>query len=97
MATGAGKTYLACTFIYRLIKYAGARRILFLVDRNNLGDQALREFQHYVPSDDRRRFTALYVVQHLTTNTIDKDANVVITTIQRLYAMLRGEDLRPAH
>jgi type I restriction enzyme, R subunit len=93
MATGAGKTYLACTFVYRLIKYAGARRVLFLVDRNNLGDQALREFQHYVPPDDLRRFTALYVVQHLKTNTIDKDAKVVITTIQRLYAMLRGEEL----
>ena len=64
-----GKTYLACTFIYRLIKYAGARRVLFLVDRNNLGDQTLREFQHYVPPDDPRRFTALYVVQHLKTNT----------------------------
>jgi type I restriction enzyme R subunit len=93
MATGAGKTYLACTFIYRLIKYASARRILFLVDRNNLGDQALREFQHYIPPDDPRRFTALYVVQHLKTNAIDKDAKVVITTIQRLYAMLRGEEL----
>jgi type I restriction enzyme R subunit len=64
-----------------------------LVDRNNLGDQTLREFQHYVPPDDPRRFTALYVVQHLKTNTIDKDAKVIITTIQRLYAMLRGEEL----
>jgi type I restriction enzyme, R subunit len=95
MATGAGKTHLACTFIYRLVKYAGARRILFLVDRNNLGDQALREFQHYIPPDDPRRFTALYVVQHLKSNTIDQDAKVVITTIQRLYAMLRGEELAP--
>ena len=37
MATGAGKTYTSCAFIYRLITYAGARRVLFLVDRANLG------------------------------------------------------------
>ena len=95
MATGAGKTYLACTFLYRLIKHAGATRVLFLVDRNNLGDQALREFQQYVPPDDPRRFSALYVVQHLKSNVIDTDAKVVITTIQRLYAMLRGEEMPP--
>jgi type I restriction enzyme R subunit len=95
MATGAGKTYLACTFCYRLIKFAGARRILFLVDRNNLGDQTLREFQGFVPPDDNRAFPALYNVQHLKGSAIDKNAKVVITTIQRLYAMLRGEELAP--
>lgn len=93
MATGAGKTYLACTFIYRLIKHAGCRRVLFLVDRRNLGEQTLREFQDYVPPDDPRRFTSLYVVQSLRSNALDRDAKVVITTIQRLYAMLRGEEL----
>ena len=96
MATGAGKTYTACTFIYRLIKHAGARRILFLVDRRNLGDQTLREFQDYVPPDDPRRFTALYVVQNLKGATLDPNAKVVITTIQRLYSMLRGEELPEA-
>ena len=95
MATGAGKTYLACTFCYRLIKFAGARRILFLIDRNNLGDQTLREFQSFTPPDDNRAFPALYNVQHLKGSAIDKDAKVVITTIQRLYAMLRGEELAP--
>jgi type I restriction enzyme R subunit len=47
MATGSGKTYTAISFIYRLIKFAGARRVLFLVDRGNLGDQTLKEFQQY--------------------------------------------------
>jgi type I restriction enzyme R subunit len=93
MATGAGKTWLACAFIYRLIKHAGARRVLFLVDRNNLGDQTLTEFHHYVPPDDNRPFHRLYVVQHLKGAVIDRDAKVVITTIQRLYATLRGEEL----
>lgn len=93
MATGAGKTFTACTFSYRLIKYGGARRILFLVDRNNLGDQTLKEFQNYQPPGTAYRFTDTYIVQHLHSSRIDPDAKVVITTVQRLYAMLRGEEL----
>ena len=95
MTTGAGKTFAACTFSNRLIRYGGAKRILFLVDRNNLGDQTLREFQNYEPPGAGRRFTDTYIVQHLHANRIDRDAKVVITTIQRLYAMLRGEELDP--
>lgn len=95
MATGAGKTFTACTFSYRLIRHAKARRILFLVDRNNLGDQTLKEFQNFLPPGTANRFTDTYVVQHLSSNRIDRDAKVVITTIQRLYAMLRGEELDP--
>lgn len=91
MATGAGKAYTACNFSYRLIKYAKAKRILFLVDRNNLGRQTLREFQNFSPAGEGHKFTDLYIAQHLQHNKIDKDAKVVITTIQRLYSMLRGE------
>ncbi|WP_419739199.1 type I restriction-modification enzyme R subunit C-terminal domain-containing protein [Ruegeria sp.] len=93
LATGAGKTFTACTFSYRLIKHAGARRILFLVDRNNLGDQTLKEFQNFQPPGTANRFTDTYIVQHLHSKWIDPDAKVVITTIQRLYAMLRGDEL----
>ncbi len=93
MATGAGKTFTACTFSYRLIKHAGARRILFLVDRNNLGDQTLREYQGYHPPGSANRFADTYIVQHLHSNRVDKDAKVVITTIQRLYSMLQGREL----
>jgi type I restriction enzyme R subunit len=93
MATGAGKTFTACTFSWRLLKHAGAKRILFLVDRNNLGDQTLKEYQNYEPTGAGRKFTQTYIVQHLHGSQIDKDAKVVITTIQRLYAMLRGEEL----
>lgn len=93
MATGAGKTFTACTFSWRLLKHGGAKRILFLVDRNNLGDQTLKEYQNYEPPGSGRKFTQTYIVQHLHGAHIDKDAKVVITTIQRLYAMLRGEEL----
>ncbi len=93
LATGAGKTFTACSFSYRLIKEAGAKRILFLVDRNNLGDQTLREFQGFQPPGAANRFTDTYIVQHLHSHRIDPDAKVVITTIQRLYSMLRGQEL----
>ncbi|MDZ7642063.1 MAG: type I restriction-modification enzyme R subunit C-terminal domain-containing protein [Desulfurivibrio sp.] len=93
LATGAGKTFTACSFSYRLIKHAGAKRILFLVDRNNLGDQTLKEFQNFQPIGAANRFTDTYIVQHLHSHRLDPDAKVVITTIQRLYSMLRGKDL----
>jgi type I restriction enzyme R subunit len=92
MATGSGKTFTAVTSIYRLIKHADATRVLFLVDRANLGRQTLKEFQQYTTPDDGRKFTELYNVQHLQTNRIDPVARVCITTIQRLYSMLRGDD-----
>jgi len=93
MATGAGKTYTACSFIYRLIKYGGAKRVLFLVDRANLGRQAMAEFQQFVAPDTGRKFTEVYNVQHLTSNNLDSVCRVTICTIQRLYSMLRGEEL----
>ncbi len=79
MATGSGKTFTAVSFIYRLIKFAGARRVLFLVDRSNLGRQTLKEFQQYVTPDDGRKFTELYNVQHLQSNTLDAVSRVCIT------------------
>jgi type I restriction enzyme, R subunit len=91
MTMGSGKTYAAVSFIYRLIKHAGAKRVLFLVDRRSLGRQTAREFEQYVAPDDGRKFTELYNVQHLGSNTIDRSSRVCITTIQRMYSMLRGE------
>jgi len=97
MATGSGKTIAAITAIYRLIKYGGARRVLFLVDRSNLGEQAEKEFQGYRVPDVNRKFTELYNVQRLTSNSVMDSSRVVISTIQRVYSMLKGEpELDPA-
>ncbi len=95
MATGSGKTFTAIAAIYRLVKEGGARRVLFLVDRGNLGRQALREFQSYATPDDGRKFTELYNVVNLSHNTVDPVNKLVITTIQRLYSILKGEDELP--
>jgi len=92
MATGSGKTFTAVNFCYRLIKYAGAKRILFLVDRNNLGKQTINEFQQFVSPVSGYKFNEEYTVQHLKSNGITPASKVCITTIQRLYSMLKGED-----
>ena len=49
------------------------------------------QFHQYITPDDHRKFTELYDVQHLATNQIDGVSKVCITTIQRLYSMLKGE------
>ena len=91
MATGSGKTFTAVNICYRLIKHANAKRILFLVDRGNLGEQTLQEFQNFIVPKDGRKFTELYNVQHLSSNHIDTVSRVCISTIQRVYSMLKGE------
>ncbi|OZB43862.1 MAG: type III restriction endonuclease subunit R [Thiomonas sp. 15-66-11] len=93
MATGSGKTFTSISFIYRLIKFAGARRILFLVDRGNLADQTLKEFQQYVSPYNNFKFSEEYIVQRLQGNQIDTTARVCICTLQRMYSMLKGRDL----
>ncbi|WP_179019038.1 type I restriction endonuclease subunit R [Winogradskyella forsetii] len=92
MATGAGKTFTAATFVYRLLKHADAKRILFLVDTKNLGEQAEQEFLTFQPNDDNRKFTELYNVRRLTSSHMPSD-EVCISTIQRLYAILKSEEL----
>ncbi|WGS41982.1 DEAD/DEAH box helicase family protein [Burkholderia sp. JSH-S8] len=93
MATGAGKTFTAITAVYRLLKFGGAKRILFLVDTRNLGKQAHQEFMAYTPPDDGRKFIELYNVQRLTSPSIDPHAQVCISTIQRMYSILSGEPI----
>ncbi len=93
MATGAGKTFTAITEAYRLLKYGKMNRILFLVDTKSLGEQAEREFLAYTPSDDRRSFSQLYGVRRLKSSYIPNDVQICISTIQRMYSILKEEDL----
>jgi type I restriction enzyme R subunit len=87
---GGGKTRFAVAETYRLLNFGKAERVLFLVDRVSLGDQAKAEFLSFVSPDDGRRFGDLFGVQVLRSNVVDKSASVLICTIQRLYSMLRG-------
>ena len=96
MATGSGKTYTAITSIYRLLKHADAKRILFLVDTRNLGEQAEQEFMAYMPSDDNRKFAELYNIQRLKSSFVAKDSQVCISTIQRMYSLLKDQEMDEA-
>lgn len=93
MATGAGKTFTAITAVYRLLKFAGVKRVLFLVDTKGLGEQAERAFLAYRPNDDNRSFSELYGVRRLKSSFIPADVQVCISTIQRMYSILCGEEL----
>jgi type I restriction enzyme R subunit len=93
MATGSGKTFTAITSVYRLLKHIKAGRVLFLVDTKNLGEQAEGEFRKFLPQDDNRLFPELYGVTRLTSSYIPDDSQVYISTIQRLYSILKGTEL----
>lgn len=93
MATGAGKTYTAVTEAYRLLKWGGFKRILFLVDRNNLAEQAIGEFQNYQVPDDGPRFTELYNVAKLGRGGMPESTKVAISTIQRVFAALQDKEV----
>ncbi|HRJ01716.1 MAG TPA: type I restriction-modification enzyme R subunit C-terminal domain-containing protein [Hyphomonas sp.] len=96
MATGSGKTFTAITSVYRLLKFADAKRVLFLVDTKNLGEQAEQEFMSFVPNDDNRKFTELYNVQRLRSPFVAGSSQVCISTIQRMYSILKDEPLDEA-
>ena len=93
MTMGAGKTFTACTASYRLLAHAGVRRVLFLVDRRNLGNQTATEYAAYRPPGTGRLFPELYGVQKLGAAGLDKNAAIVIATIQRVYSVLTGKEL----
>ena len=96
MATGAGKTFTAITASYRLLKYGNMKRILFLVDTKGLGEQAEREFLAYTPNDDSRSFSQIYGVRRLKSSYIPNDVQICISTIQRMYSILKEEELNEA-
>ncbi len=93
MATGAGKTFTAITAAYRLLKFGKMNRILFLVDTKSLGEQAEREFLAYIPNDDHRPFSDIYGVYRLKSSHMPANTQIYISTIQRMYSILKGEEL----
>ena len=92
MATGSGKTFTAANVAFRLIRHADAKRILFLVDRSTLGKQTKFEFDKFTIPETQRKFPAEYNVQHLTSNTVDTTSRVCISTVQRIFSILKGDN-----
>lgn len=92
LATGSGKTYLACLATYRLLNYTNAKRVLFLADRNNLAKQAKTEFSTFNRTENQEEMSSLYTIERLRKDT-DIKADIVISTIQKLFAVLTGKQL----
>ena len=90
LATGSGKTYLACLAAYRLLNYTQTRRVLFLADRNNLARQAETEFKLFNRTEKQQQLNDLYTINRLTKP--DKiNGDIIISTIQKLFAVLTGQ------
>lgn len=93
LATGSGKTYLACLASYRLLNYTQTKRILFLADRNNLAKQALSEFSLFDRTENMQQMGNLYTIKRLRKEN-DVNADIVISTIQKLFAVLTGQAIQ---
>ena len=93
LATGSGKTYLACLASYRLLNYTKTKRILFLADRNNLAKQALSEFSLFDRTENMQQMGNLYTIKRLRKEN-DVNADIVISTIQKLFAVLTGQTIQ---
>ena len=93
LATGAGKTYTACLAAYRMLAFTPMKRILFLVDRNNLGKQAETEFGTFRLTENGDPFNTIFTVNRLKSSSVPTDSNVVISTIQRLFSLLKGDEI----
>ena len=93
LATGSGKTYLACLAAYRLLNYTPAtKRVLFLVDRNNLARQTESEFSLFDRTEKQQPMSSLYKINRLK-KAEDINGEIVISTIQKLFAVLTGQAL----
>ena len=92
LATGSGKTYLACLASYRLLNYTPVNRVLFLVDRNNLAKQTENEFSTFDRTENGMTLSSLYNIKRLKREE-DINGDVVISTIQKLFAVLTGNNI----
>lgn len=92
LATGSGKTYLACLATYRLLNYTSTKRVLFLVDRNNLARQTETEFSLFDRTEKQQPMSSLYQINRLK-KADDISGDIVISTIQKLFAILTGQDI----
>ncbi len=92
LATGSGKTYLACLAAYRLLNYTSTKRVLFLVDRNNLARQTETEFSLFDRTEKQQPMSSLYQINRLK-KVDDISGDIVISTIQKLFAFLTGQSI----
>lgn len=81
MATGTGKTKTCIALIYRLLKAQRFRRVLFLVDREALGEQAANAFKD-TRMENLQTFADTFGIKELEEKSPDTDTMVHIATVQ---------------
>ena len=97
MATGTGKTRTILGMIYRILKTGRFRRILFLVDRTSLGEQASDVFKE-VKLEDLMTLDDIYNIKDLEDKDIDRETKIQIATVQSMVKRIlyNDEDTMPA-
>ena len=97
MATGTGKTRTILGMIYRFLKTGRFRRILFLVDRTSLGEQATDVFKE-VKLEDLMTLDDIYNIKGLEDKSADKETRIQVATVQSMVKRIlyNGEDTMPA-
>lgn len=91
MATGTGKTRTAICLLYRLVKAGRFNRILFVVDRRSLGEQALDAFKD-VKLENLQSFPEIYDVKELGDLRPERDTKLHISTIQSMVKRVLEAD-----
>lgn len=97
MATGTGKTRTVLGMIYRFLKTGRFRRILFLVDRTSLGEQASDVFRE-VKLEDLMTLDDIYNIKSLEDKGIDRETRIQVATVQSMVKRIlyNNEDTMPA-
>lgn len=91
MATGTGKTRTVLGMIYRFLKTERFKRILFLVDRTALGDQALDVFKE-VKLEELMPLADIYNIKGLEDKDIDKETRIQVATVQGMVKRVLYND-----
>lgn len=91
MATGTGKTRTILGMIYRFLKTQRFKRILFLVDRTSLGEQAHDVFKE-VRLEDLQTLDNLYNIKGLEDKNIDRETKIHLSTVQAMVKRILYND-----
>ena len=91
MATGTGKTRTILGMVYRFLKTNRFRRILFLVDRTALGEQAQDVFKD-VKLEDLQPLNKIYNINTLDDIDLSSETRIQVATVQGMVARIMSDD-----
>lgn len=95
MATGTGKTRTIIGLIYRLLKSERVKRVLFLVDRTSLGEQATDVFKE-VTLEQNQTLSKIYNIAELGDMAAEAETRVQVATVQAMVHRIFASDKPPS-